>query len=73
MTSNLETDLTKTLVDLGLRLDHRIDCAEIGPPLIAMGYSDRQIVQVLFQMEQKGTIELLSDNSVRLLQALSPE
>lgn len=52
---------------LDAKPDAPISIFEIGVPLVGAGYSQDQILNALFYLESKKTIELLPGNRFRLI------
>lgn len=62
----LRTYLIDLLVSLNATPEVPISLYDIGPPLVAKGFDQQQIVNVLFSLEGQKVVELVGGNRLRV-------
>lgn len=60
-----EMTVLQTLKDKGATTEQPVSLLEIGPSLVSAGYTEHQIVNLLFSLESKNAIDLLDGNRAR--------
>ncbi|MDM9626280.1 hypothetical protein QTL95_10255 [Rhizobium sp. S152] len=59
--------LLALLESLGVEPDTSINLYEIGPPMVADGFTENDVVNALYALKDEGVIDLLGNNQLLLV------